>query len=176
MATFSTFIAWSLLGLGLPYLVVFPLAVALSFAGGFLVERAVFKPIENAPVLTHIVVFVALLAIFNSAMGYIWDFSIKSVDSPFPAGPFLGSNLISNHQAGMVGITLVVLVLLWAFFSFTRVGLAMRAALDDVFVVLIRSEELRDRLGKAPGIVRRSTVEKDAVKLPPACDHRDVVG
>lgn len=128
MATFSTFIAWSLLGLGLPYLVVFPLAVALSFIGGFAVERIVFKPIENAPVLTHIVVFVALLAIFNSAMGYIWDFSIKSVESPFPPGRFLGSNLISNHQAGMVGVTLVVLVLLWAFFRFTRVGLAMRAA------------------------------------------------
>jgi branched-chain amino acid transport system permease protein len=28
----------------------------------------------------------------------------------------------------MIGVTLVMLVMLWAFFSFTRVGLAMRAA------------------------------------------------
>ncbi|MEM9765954.1 MAG: branched-chain amino acid ABC transporter permease [Pseudomonadota bacterium] len=128
MATFSTFIAWSLLAAGFPFLAAFPLAIVLSFAGGFVIERVIFKPIESAPVLTHIVVFIALFSIFNSAMGYIWDFSIKSVPSPFPQGPFLGSTLISNHQAGMVGITAVVLVMLWAFFSFTRIGLAMRAA------------------------------------------------
>lgn len=128
MATFSTFIAWTLLAYGLPYLAVFPLAIAISFVGGFAVERIVFKPIEHAPVLTHIVVFIALYSIFNSAMGFIWDFSIKTVPSPFPPGQFFGSNLISNHQAGMIGITLVVLVLLFLFFAYTRIGLAMRAA------------------------------------------------
>ena len=60
MATFSTFIAWQLLAWGMPYIAVIPLAIALSFVGGFVVERVVFKPIENAPVLSHIVIFIAL--------------------------------------------------------------------------------------------------------------------
>ncbi len=128
MAMFSTFIAWQMMQWGLPYWLVFPLTIAISFVGGFIVERAIFKPIENAPVLSHIVVFIALFSIFNSVAGFIWDFSIKAVDSPFGNDPFLGSNLLSDHQAGMIGITLLMLVLLWAFFSFTRVGLAMRAA------------------------------------------------
>jgi branched-chain amino acid transport system permease protein len=128
MAMFSTFVAWQMMQWGLPYWLAFPLTVAVSFVGGFAVERVVFKPIENAPVLSHIVVFIALFAIFNSVAGFIWDFTIKSVPSPFGEGPFLGSILLSRHQAGMIGVTILILVLLWAFFRFTRVGLAMRAA------------------------------------------------
>lgn len=128
MAMFSTFVAWQMLQWGVPYWAVFPLTIALSFVGGFAVERIVFKPIENAPVLTHIAVFIALFGIFNSAAGFIWDFSIKSVPSPFGRGPLYEGALIGTHQAGMIGVTLVMLSLLWAFFRFTRVGLAMRAA------------------------------------------------
>lgn len=128
MAMFSTFIAWQLLQWGMPYWVAFALTIAISLLGGFLVERIVFKPIENAPLLSHIVVFIALFAIFNSLAGFIWDFSIKPFPSPFGTSTLFGSGLIGAHQAGMIVVTLVVLVLLFAFFRFTRVGLAMRAA------------------------------------------------
>lgn len=128
MAMFSTFIAWQFLAWGFPYWIAFLLTLIVSFIGGFLIERIVFKPIENAPVLTHIAVFIALFAIFNSAAGFIWDFSIKPFPSPFGAGPLYEGAYIGAHQAGMIAITLVMLALLWAFFSFTRVGLAMRAA------------------------------------------------
>lgn len=128
MATFSTFIAWQCLAWGLPFPAAVLLAIAISFVGGFAIERIVFKPIETAPVLSHIVVFIALFSIFNSAMGFIWDFSIKPVPSPFGEGPLFAGSLLSKHQAGMIGVTLLVLALLWAFFRFTRVGLAMRAA------------------------------------------------
>ena len=59
MAMFSTFIAWQLIHWGLPYWAAFFLTIAISFAGGVLVERIVFKPIQNAPVLSHVVVFIA---------------------------------------------------------------------------------------------------------------------
>jgi branched-chain amino acid transport system permease protein len=113
---------------GVPWYLAFPLTIIISFVGGFAIERAIFKPIERAPVLSHIVVFIALFSIFNSLAGFIWDFTIKSVESPFGRGRFLDSQLLSAHQAGMIGVTLLMLVGLWAFFRFTRVGLAMRAA------------------------------------------------
>jgi branched-chain amino acid transport system permease protein len=127
MAMFSTFVAWQLLTWGMPYWLAFVLTVALSFAGGIIVERLVFKPIENAPVLSHVVVFIALFAIFNSLAGFIWNFEIKPFPSPFGSGALFGG-LMSPHQAGMIAVTLVVLVLLYFFFRFTRIGLAMRAA------------------------------------------------
>jgi branched-chain amino acid transport system permease protein len=127
MAMFSTFVAWQLLAWGTPYWLAFVLTVALSFAGGLIIERVVFKPIENAPVLSHVVVFIALFAIFNSLAGFIWNFEIKPFPSPFGSGALFGG-LMSPHQAGMIAVTLVVLALLYVFFRFTRIGLAMRAA------------------------------------------------
>jgi branched-chain amino acid transport system permease protein len=127
MAMFSTFVAWQLLAWGMPYWLAFVLTVALSFAGGIIIERIVFKPIENAPVLSHVVVFIALFAIFNSLAGFIWNFEIKPFPSPFGSGALFGG-IMSPHQAGMIVVTLAVLVLLYVFFRFTRIGLAMRAA------------------------------------------------
>jgi branched-chain amino acid transport system permease protein len=131
MAMVSTFLCWQMLQWGVPYWPAFVLTVALSFAGGVVIERVVFKPLKDAPVLSHVVVFIALFTILNSAAGFIWDFTIKPFPSPFGTGSFLGTGLLSKHQAGMIGVTLLVLTLLWGFFRFTRTGLAMRAAASN---------------------------------------------
>jgi branched-chain amino acid transport system permease protein len=128
MAMFSTFIAWQLMQWGVPYWWAFLLTLAISFAGGILIERLLFKPLAKAPVLTNVAGFIALFAIVNSVAGLTWDFTIKQFPTPFGSSPFLGSQLISTHQAGMIGVTLLMLVGLYLFFQFTRIGLAMRAA------------------------------------------------
>jgi branched-chain amino acid transport system permease protein len=128
MAMFSTFMAWQLMQWGAPYWIAFVATVALSFLAGVLIERAVLQPIREAPALSHIVVFIALLAILNSGAGFIWDYGIKSFPSPFGTGKLFGQSLISPHDAGMIGVTLILLVLLYLFLRHTRIGLAMRAA------------------------------------------------
>jgi branched-chain amino acid transport system permease protein len=131
MAMFSTFVAWQLLQWGAPFWVAFVATIALSFVAGVAIDRVVFKPIHDAPVLSHVVVFIALLTILNSAAGSIWDYQIKSFPSPFGSGQLLGQNLISPHDAGMIAVTLIMLVLLFLFFRFTSTGLAMRAAAQN---------------------------------------------
>ncbi len=75
--------------------------------------------------------FVGLLAILNSAAGFIWDFTSKPFPAPFGADPLFGSRLISTHQTAMVAICFVLLVLLYVFFRYTRVGLAMQSAAEN---------------------------------------------
>src|SRR3982074_2265784 len=128
MAMFSTFISWQMMQWGVPYWGAFILTLALSFAGGIAIERLLFKPLAKAPILTNVAGFIALFAIINSVAGLIWDFPIKQYPTPFGSSPFLGSQLISTHQAGMIGVTVLLLIGLYFFFQFTRVGLAMRAA------------------------------------------------
>ena len=128
MAMFSTFISWQLMQWGIPYWGAFIIALALSFVGGIAIERILFKPLAKAPILTNVAGFIALYAIINSSAGLIWDFTIKQYPTPFGSSPFLGSQLISTHQAGMIGVTLLMLLGLFFFFRYTRVGLAMRAA------------------------------------------------
>jgi branched-chain amino acid transport system permease protein len=131
MAMFSTFIAWQLMQWGVPYWAAFVLTLIVSFIGGVAIERIVLRPIQHAPVLSHLAVFIGLFAILNSAAGFIWDFNVKPFPTPFGTAPLLGDGFISAHQAGMIGITLLVLAFLYAFFRFTRIGLAMRAAAAD---------------------------------------------
>jgi branched-chain amino acid transport system permease protein len=128
MAMFSTFIAWQLLQWGVPYWGAFVLVVLVSFVGGVLIERVLFRPIHHAPVLAQLVAFIALFSVLNSSAGEIWNFTIKEFPTPFGRGPFLGTNLISTHDAGMIAVTAVILALLYLFFRGSRLGLAMRAA------------------------------------------------
>ncbi|HOM15089.1 MAG TPA: branched-chain amino acid ABC transporter permease [Rubrivivax sp.] len=131
MATFSTFIAWWLMQRGWPYWGAFFFTVALSFAGGLLVQRIVLKPIEKAPVMTNVIVFIGLLLIFNALSGWIFDHTIKSFDSPFPKDSVLATRFFSAHQIGSAGVLLLVLLALFGFFRFTSLGLAMRAAAQN---------------------------------------------
>lgn len=128
MAMFSTFIAWQMIEWGFPFWGAFAACIVLSFLGGMAIERVVFAPIHDAPVLSHIVVFIALTLIFNSVAGFIWEFTIKVFPSPFPDKLPFETNLIGPHQLGIIGVTLIMLGLIYVFFKYTPVGLAMRAA------------------------------------------------
>ncbi|MBI1943067.1 MAG: branched-chain amino acid ABC transporter permease [Betaproteobacteria bacterium] len=130
MAMFATYIAWTLVEAGMPYWAAFFLTVAFAFVFGVVIERIVIRPVENAPVLAVVVVFIALLVILNSVTGWIYTYTIKTFPSPFPAEPIFGKYLTS-HQGGAIAVTLVVLLLLFAFFRYTPLGLAMRAAAQN---------------------------------------------
>jgi branched-chain amino acid transport system permease protein len=131
MAMFATYIAWALINAGMPYWVAFFITVPAAFVLGVVIERVIIRPVENAPVLTVVVVFIALLVILNSVTGWIFSYTIKTFPSPFPEQPLFGNKYMSSHEIGAICVTLVVLLLLYAFFRFTPLGLAMRAAAQN---------------------------------------------
>ena len=128
MAMFSTYIAWTFLGMGAPVWLAFILALALSFLAGVIIERLLIKPVEDKPIFNQIMVFIGLLVIFNNMAGWIWEFTIKPFPSLFPTDLGFKTNLIGSHHMGVIALTLLVLLFVFCFFRFTRVGLAMRAA------------------------------------------------
>src|SRR5205823_4919906 len=91
MAMFATYIAWSLINAGMGYWPAFVLTVLIAFVLGVLIERVVIRPVENAPVLAVVVVFIALLVILHSVTGWIYTYTIKTFPSPFPAQPLFGN-------------------------------------------------------------------------------------
>ena len=131
MAMFSTVVCWQLMQWGVGFWGALSIAAALSFIVGMLVERIVLRPLHSAPVLSIVVVFIGLLAIFHSLAGAIWTHTIKEVPSPFPKITFIGSGYIGPHQIGMILVTFLLLTALFAFFRFTPLGLAMRAAAQN---------------------------------------------
>jgi branched-chain amino acid transport system permease protein len=131
MAMFTTYLAWALLQAGVPYWGAFAITVVGAFVLGVAIERIVIRPVENAPILAVVIVFIALLVIFNSVAGWIFSYTIKPFPSPFPKEPLFGNSYVSSHELGSTAITLFVLLLLFAFFRFTPLGLAMRAAAQN---------------------------------------------
>src|SRR6266496_509696 len=55
LATFSTYVCWTLEDRGLPFWPAFALTLAVSFLGGVTLERILIRPVENAPVLTVVI-------------------------------------------------------------------------------------------------------------------------
>src|ERR1700689_4587067 len=130
MAMFSTYIAWTLVNAGLPFWGAFAVTLVASFLGGMAIERVVTRPVENAPVLAAVVVTLGLLLIFNALAGWLFTYTLQEFPSPFPDRPLFAS-LTTTRDLGVMGVTLVMLALLYAFFRFTPAGLAMRAAAQN---------------------------------------------
>jgi branched-chain amino acid transport system permease protein len=105
--------------------------VLVSFLGGVAIERLIVRPFANAPVLSIVIVFIGLLLIFNSVAGWLFGYEIKSFDSPFPDRSWFGNTLMSSHESGAILVTFAVLGLVYGFFRFTPLGLAMRAAAQN---------------------------------------------
>lgn len=131
MAMFSTYVSWTLIQGGLPYWAAFLFTLVVSFVGGIVIERIIVQRVKDAPVLAVVIVFIGLLLICNSLAGWIFSYTIKPFPSPFPSQAWYGSSYLSPHEVGMIGVTLVALALVFLFFRFTRLGLAMRAAAEN---------------------------------------------
>lgn len=131
MATFSTYLAWQMIELGLPYWLAFLLTLLFAFILGAAIERIIVRPFYKAPVLSVVAVFIGLLLIINSLSGALFTYTIKPFASPFPSDAWYGSAYLSAHEVGMIFVTLVVLALVFAFFRYTPLGLAMRAVAEN---------------------------------------------
>ena len=129
LAMFATYICWTLINAGIPYWVAFLSTLAIAFVGGIVIERVVIRPVEQAPILSIVMVTLGLLVICNSIAGWIWTYVQKPFPSPFPARPFkIGNIVFGAHDLGQIAVTLFVLLCIYLFFRFTPLGLAMRAA------------------------------------------------
>ena len=131
MAMFSTYLAWTMINAGMPYGAAFFATIVLAFLLGAGIERFIVRRVEGGSVLSVVVVFIGLLVILNSLAGWIFSYTIKTFPSPFPTQPLFGIKYMSAHEIGAIGVTLLVLVMLFVFFRYTPLGLAMRAAAQN---------------------------------------------
>ena len=130
MATFSTYIAWTLTtNHGFSYWPAFAVTLLVSFAGGVGIHQAVIRPVERGPQIRVVIITIGLLLLINGLMTWIWSGEVRSVPSPFPTRTIdVGGVVISVQDIGTIAVCFGTVVVLWAFFQFTKVGLALRAA------------------------------------------------
>ena len=129
MATFTTFIAWSLMNHGLSFWTAFPIVLALAFTGGFAIERIVIRPVEDAPVVTIVIVTLGLALLLNGLTSLIWGGGNRQFRGPFSTRTIDVAGVpISVQDIGIVAVSVALVALLGLFFRFTKLGLALRAS------------------------------------------------
>ena len=130
MAMFTTYIAWTLTANhGWSYWPAFAATLAFAFLLGFGIQRVIIRPIERASILTTVIVTIGLVLIFNGLAGLIWSAEVRAFPSPFPNDTWeVGGVAISQQDVGTLAVVLVMVTVLWAFFQFTKTGLALRAS------------------------------------------------
>jgi branched-chain amino acid transport system permease protein len=130
MAMFTTYVAFALIQHGLSYWAAFFLTVAIAFLGGVALERVVIRPVEHAPVLSIVIVTIGLLVVFNGLASLIWGPQMQFLPSAFPGGTVHvgGGATVGIDQLGTIGVSLGLVLVVFCFFRFTKLGLALRAS------------------------------------------------
>jgi branched-chain amino acid transport system permease protein len=130
MATFSTYIAWSLTtNHGWSYWPAFAVTLVVSFLGGAALHQSIIRPVEGGSVVRVVIVTIGLLLALNGLITWIWSGEVRAVESPFPSDTMsIAGVTVSWQDIGTIIVSLSTVGLLWVLFQFTKLGLAMRAA------------------------------------------------
>jgi branched-chain amino acid transport system permease protein len=128
MATFTTYVAWTMMHHGVKYWPAFVLTLLIAFGGGVTVERVLIRPIEHRPEIVIVILTIGMFIAINGLDGWIFGPEVKAFESPFPnRSVVVGGVSISIQDIGTFGVCLGTVVALWLFFRLTTLGLAMRA-------------------------------------------------
>ncbi|RLL46834.1 branched-chain amino acid ABC transporter permease [Oceanobacillus piezotolerans] len=133
MAMFSTFISYVLLtSYGLSYVPAFLLSLLFAAFFGLAVYFVFMKRVQNAPHLNQVVLTLGLFMVVNGVAGLIWGYQQKSYPTAIEGKPFqIGSVFISANEILIIILTVILMLVFFLIFRFTKIGLAMRAASQD---------------------------------------------
>jgi branched-chain amino acid transport system permease protein len=129
LAMFTTYVAWQLIQWGLSYWEAFLVTLAFAFVLGTVLELTLIRPVLHRSVIASIIVTVGLFVLIDGVVDWIWGGNFKFMPSPFGAKIYhVGTVPIARFYVGMFVVVIISVLLVWALFRFTKLGLGMRAA------------------------------------------------
>jgi branched-chain amino acid transport system permease protein len=118
-------------GLGLPMWAAIPLALAMMFALGMLIERVVLQHMIGQPVIMIIMVTFGIEIFLRGIMPGTFGVAVKRLSLGIPQAPiFLGEMLINRAYLVGGGVSALIIIAAIALFN-SRAGIIMRAVSDD---------------------------------------------
>ena len=129
------FAAFTLIAIaGLPWWLGALIGIAITGAFGFLLDAAVLRRIIGQPQFAVIILTIAVGFIFRSVAGGVWGADPVSFDTPYGGMVITidenetGRTVLDVAELAIILGTGLLVGVLYAFFRFTRIGVAMQAS------------------------------------------------
>jgi branched-chain amino acid transport system permease protein len=120
--TFSNLLDW-------PFAVVVLLTLLVMAVFGALIERAVLRPMIGEPPFSVLMLTIGLGFIFRAVAGAMWGNEPRGLATPYAGGVAkVGGLIIGYENIAIISGTMVLCSLLFLFFRYTRLGIAMQAS------------------------------------------------
>jgi branched-chain amino acid transport system permease protein len=114
---------------GVGYWLAFVLAVAAVAVFGAVLDATVLRRVIGQPQFALVMLTIGLAAMFRAFASITWGSEIYTLPTPFSAkATRIGGVAVSHEYVSIIVGTVLLCGALYAFFTFTRVGVAMQAA------------------------------------------------
>lgn len=126
----GAFIAISLSGIeGMPYLGVFVLTVLIMFVLGMFLERSIIRPMIGESPFAVLMLTIGLGFVLRAVAGVIWGHEPHQLNTPYNGLVWDTAWFRLDFETMVIGCgTVVICALIYLFFRFSRLGIAMQAA------------------------------------------------
>ena len=126
----GAFVAFTLIAdVGLSYWLGLLLAILVMAVFGYVLDALILRPIIGQPAFAVVMLTIGLGFIFRAAAGVIWGHDPQSFETPFTNKvATFGPLIIAQQNLAIIVGTVLLCALLYLFFRYTRLGIAMQAA------------------------------------------------
>jgi len=130
MALISTYVAYMMLEqYQFPSYLAFPLSMVFAVVLGCVLEFTILRRAKEPNILGMIIITIGIEMIL---MGLVsWKFGAEQKSMPFPISPYdsvmFGDFFVSTLEVLTLVVALIAMVVLFLFFRYSRLGMAMKA-------------------------------------------------
>lgn len=130
---------------GLNFFVAILVGIVVTAAIGVLFERTVLRRMIGRPIFSIIMITIGLDTLLLQGVSGIWGTNLRpaAYTSGLLAVPQVGGVALPADQIWAIIVTVIICILLYFFFRFTRYGLAMRATAIDQEAALAMGINIR---------------------------------
>jgi branched-chain amino acid transport system permease protein len=115
------------------------IAVVIAAITGLVVERLFLRPMVGKSIFAVAIMTIGIDLVVRTISGNFYDVTVRSTGDPWGFNTLnLGGILINYRRLAALVVAIALVIALLAFFRFSRMGLAMRAAAFDQEVALIQ--------------------------------------
>jgi branched-chain amino acid transport system permease protein len=112
---------------GFDYWLAFALAIVVIGAFGALLDMTILRRVIGQPQFAVVMLTIGLGSIFRTFASVTWGSEIYTLPTPFGGVTQIGGITLSHQYLSIIIGTLLLCGVLYAFFNFTRIGIAMQA-------------------------------------------------